>query len=483
MLPNHYQIGISILFFLIGSLNSYGQEGAIKYTAGTKILAASEGELPFWHFSNVLGTVDPSGTNSISFLEAKTRFLEGDHFFLSADMTAIGRLSNDNSLHLPEYQFSANWHGFQFDAGRFARPVTYNHRELTTGSMVESRNAIPLNRIMISNPEYKPVPFTNGVVEYKGMMSHGWFSDQRFTRNTFLHQKDLFAKIYLNRFTLKGGLSHNVMWGGQNPQSGKLPSGFGDFIDVFFGNSASRNDNVPEGEVLNRLGNTLLYFAFALDYEHERFDLSVTRSFLKEDTGSKATRSPWDGIFGANVSFEDEPLFGFLDNILYEYINTIRQQAKDEEARGRANFYNNFLYKSGWTSRGRVIGPALAVFDEAEGRITNNMFIGHHLGFSGNISDDLKLKTLVTYSRNYGTFRDRRNDVPFDGVSDPQAKKFFFDRSLFREDQYSLFLSAELPIFNEHWKLEPSVSWDLGEFYTDNVGFGLSISRSGVFSY
>jgi len=252
---------------------------------------------------------------------------------------------------------------------------------------------------------------------------------------------------------------------------------------VFFGNSASRDDNVPEGEVLNRLGNTLLYFAFALDYEHERFDLSVTRSFLKEDTGSKDTRSPWDGIFGVNFSFEDEPLFGFLDNILYEYINTIRQQAKDEEARGRANFYNNFLYKSGWTSRGRVIGPALAVFDETEGRITNNMFIGHHLGLSANISDGIKLKTLVTYSRNYGTFRDRRNDVPFDGVSDPQAKKFFFDRSLFREDQYSLLLSAELPIFNEHWKLEPSVSWDLGEFYTDNVGFGLSISRSGVFSY
>jgi len=479
---------IFIFLFVCMSLitkKAYSQKRTMEVEVGTKVLAATEGDLPFWYFSNVLGTVDASSTNSLSFANFSTRLYELDNFFIDAKATAIGRFSDDNSLHFPEYKFSVNWLGFQFDAGRFTRPVGYNNHDLSTGSMVESNNAIPLNRVMISNPEYKSVPFTNGVVEYKGMMSHGWFSDNRFVQDVFLHQKDLAAKINLDKFALHGILSHNVMWGGQNEQFGKLPSGFGDFLDVFTGASADRDDNVPGGEITNRLGNTLLYFAFALEYEHQRFDMKLTRSFLKEDTGSKDTRSPWDGIFGFNFDFtKKKPLLGFIDNVLYEYINTIRQQAKDEEARGRANFYNNFVYQSGWTSRGRVIANSLAVFGEEEGRVTNNIFIGHHLGIEGSITDRLDFKTMATYSRNYGTMRDRRNDVPFDGVSDPQDKKFFFDRSQFRKDQYSVLIGTDYAITrNKDWIINTSVSWDIGELYSNTVGFSLGITWNNVFNY
>jgi len=475
------------ILLILEDNQTYAQQKELEVSAGTKVLAATEGELPFWHFSNVLGTVDASSTNSLSFLKANTRFYETENFFMAGDITAIGRFSDDNIVQFPIYKFSANWHGFQFDAGRFARPVGLNNHDLSTGSMIESNNAIPLNRVMVSNPAYKNVPFTDGLVEYRGMISHGWFSDERFTKDVFLHQKDLFAKVNLENFTLHGGLSHNVMWGGENSADGQLPSGFGDFIDVFFGNSASRDDNVPQGEITNRLGNTLFYFAFALEYHHDRFDLNITRSFLKEDTGSKATRSPWDGIFGVEFAFKDKPLLGYIDNIQYEYINTIRQQAKDIEARGRANFYNNFVYESGWTSQGKVIGSSLAVFDPSRsrgGRVTNNMFIGHHVGFNGSVTQKLDFETLVTYSRNYGTMRDRRNDVPFDGVSDPQDKKFFFDRSGFRKDQYSVLIGADYALNNaEDWVINASVSWDIGELYSNNVGFNLGVTWNNIFNY
>ena len=468
--------------FLIPGGTVQAQQRTLNFEAGTKVLGASDGELPFYLYTKELGTIDPQSTNSLSYFSAQSRLYERDDFYIAGDITAVGRLSEDNSIHLPIYQFSVNWHDFQFDAGRFARPVTLNKQNLTTGSMIESDNAIPFNRIMISNPVYKSVPFTNGVVEYKGMFSHGWLSDERFTKDVFIHQKDLFARVNLDKFTLHGGLSHNVMWGGQNERFGQLPATFNDFIKVVTGD-AGGND-APSTEQQNRLGNTLLYFVFGLDYQFDEFELSLTRSFLKEDTGSKDTRSPWDGIFGVNFDFQEKPFAGIIDHVLYEYYNTIRMQSKDEEARGRGNFYNNGVYRTGWTSRGMVIGSSLAFFDEERGKVTNNMIIGHHLAFQGHITNRLEFITKATYTRNYGNFTDHRNDVPFDGVSDPQARKFFFERSNFREDQYSVLLGTSYALSGENrWLINTSVSWDIGELYSNNVGFSLGIQWNNIFNY
>jgi len=273
------------------------------------------------------------------------------------------------------------------------------------------------------------------------------------------------------------------MWGGENEIFGQLPATFKDFIKVVTGD-AGGND-APSTEQQNRLGNSLLYFVFGLDYQFDEFELSITRSFLKEDTGSKDTRSPWDGIFGVNFDFQEKPFAGIIDHVLYEYYNTIRMQSKDEEHRGRGNFYNNGVYRTGWTSRGMVIGSSLAFFDEERGKVTNNMIIGHHLAFQGHITNRLEFITKATYTRNYGNFSDHRNpDAPPDEDADPQARKFFFERGNFREDQYSVILGTSYAISGENrWLINTSVSWDIGELYTNNVGFSLGIQWNNIFNY
>ena len=79
---------------------------------------------------------------------------------------------------------------------------------------------------------------------------------------------------------------------------------------------------------------------------------------------------------------------------------------------GWDNYYNHYIYQSGWTNNGRVIGNPLFTMGSNIGRYSNGEYIinnrlkAHHFGFLGSISDKINYKILFTYSENFGTYSD-----------------------------------------------------------------------------
>lgn len=419
---------------------------------------SSDGSLPFWLTANVNGKVDPKSSNFINELGFSRQLEVTQDLMLAAGANMVGRLSKDNSFHFTELYSSISYHAFRLDIGRFNQPIGLNNHSLSAGSMMMSTNAIPITRISISNPDFVNVPFSQGVLEYKGMYSHGWFTEDRYVDDAYLHQKYLYLKLNIDKFSAIGGIVHNAMWGGtsENPNVGRLPQSFSDYLRVITGSSADPDSDAPGGEISNTLGNSVAAYEFGASYNFETLSVSATRLFYLEDGVSRRFRSPWDGVWGLNINFKDQTRL--LQAITYEHINTRRQDSRSFQARGRANYYNHFLYRSGWSNYGRVNGIPLITYNDETNRIDNNILVGHHIGASGSLNRNLEYKFFATYTRNYGTVGGK---VPPETIDFPSR----------RSDQYSFLLNMNYRVPDtSSLTIGLSLSADTGQMYNENVG-------------
>ena len=447
-----------ICFFLVYPQFANAQNSDFNVFYRSSFYGSTEGTMPFWLSANVNGKVDPNSSNFINELGFSRELKVTRNLSLAAGSNVVARLSEDNSFHFTELYSSISYHAFRLDIGRFNQPIGLNNHSLSAGSMMMSTNAIPIPRITISNPEFVNVPFSNGFLEYKGMYSHGWFTENRFVDDAYLHQKYLYLKINIGKFSGIGGIVHNALWGGtsENPNVGKLPQSFSDYLRVVTGSSADPDSDAPGGEISNTLGNSVAAYEFGATYDFESMTVSATRLFYLEDGVSRRFRSPWDGVWGLNINFKDQSRL--LQAITYEHINTRRQDSRSFQARGRANYYNHFLYRSGWSNYGRVNGIPLITYNPEANRIDNNILVGHHIGASGYLKSDLGYKILATYTRNYGTVGGK---VPPETVDFPSR----------REDQYSFLLNINYRVpGTSALTAGLSLSVDTGEMYRENLG-------------
>ena len=437
------------------------------------VYGSSQGALPFWLHSNRDGKVDSSGVNWINEIGFRTGLFDYGRLSVDAGANLVGRLSGNSSAHFNELYLHADFGGYRLSAGRFINPIGLNNHELSVGSMMVSRNATPVPRISLHTPEFLDVPFLNGHLQYKGMFSHGRLEDSRFVSNALLHQKYFYLRVNAGKWSGTGGIIHNVVWGGEHPRFGQLPQSFSDFLRVVTGKAADSNSNAPGIDIGNVIGNAIAAYEFGLRYEHEQFTASLTRLFYLEDKVSARFRSPWDGVWGLNFSAKERNRF--VTDFIYEHINTKQQDAKPFQGRGRANYYDNAAYRSGWTYHNQVLGLPLILFnteglyDEQTKSIRNNIIIAHHFGMKGAFSKQLRYRLFATYSRNYGfnPFRD---------------KEIRLDLDARRTDQYSLYLGLQYELPNvKGLELSASVAADTGQLYEDNIGLGVGFVWKPVY--
>ncbi len=471
--PNLNPLLLLFAVFTVFMLPGRAKSQNTTYKVRTGIYAGTAGELPFWFYSNINGKIDPSGTNFLNELSFHHLFMDNGTLLLSGGVNTVLRFSDDKSVHLSELYIQARAYGLQLDAGRFRQPIGLNNHQLSVGSMMVSDNAIPIPKISISTPEFMEVPFTDGFLQYKGMFSHGWLEGSRYVSNAFLHQKYFYLRVNAGSFSGTGGIIHNAQWGGESPQFGRLPQSFGDYLRLISGMGANPESNAPGGEISNVMGNSVAAYEFGLAYRHDQYRISVTRLFYLEDKVSTRFRSPWDGVWGANLTFDNNN--GLLHAITYEHINTKNQDAKSWELIGRRDYYDNFVYRSGWTYENRTLGIPLILFDGTT--ITNNVLIGHHVGFKGKGTDNLAYRILFTYSRNYGV---RDDWVSRGGDSIPNDRDDIIPREQFRQDQYSWLVQFKYTLQNlEGLQVDLSIGSDTGKLYANNLGVMAGVSYTG----
>lgn len=472
---NHGVLAVVLLLFVIFApilLNA--QDRNISYGIETSVYASGD-DLPFWFYANTAGVVDPASTNLISRFYSYYSSERTSSIRLETGFDAYSRFSEQNTLFFNELYGSIGYGFLNLNAGRFYDPVGLNDDDLSMGSMEVSRNATPIPKIQLETNGFTNVPFTQGYLQFDAMLSHGWFEEDRVVTNAYLHQKYFYLKVNYKMFEGMGGIIHNVIWGGTSPDDGKLPSSFSDYLRVVAGFGAEDEEGTPTGEIENSIGNAVAGYDFRLNVNLDKFQFKAYRLFYLEDKVSTRFRNPWDGMWGAGVELNDQS--SFISEILWEHLNTKRQDSFDFEPRGMASYYQHYIYESGWTYEGNILGNPLLLNRPVPnfgsyGIMTNNIIVAHHFGIKGRPTNRLFYKVFFTYSRNYGTFVDQleqpANGPPFE----PDISL-----SELRVDEFSTLLHADYLLIPEYGlSLTGGVAWDIGDLYGENrFGFQLGI--------
>jgi len=383
---------------------------------------ASRDRQPFWLTANRLGVVDPASANAILRLHT-ARSIDGvpqrnGRWQWGYGASLIGRGSAQATVFAPELYAALRYRGFVLRAGRWAESVGAADPDVSSGSITTSRNATPVPRITLSTRGYVDVPGSRGYAEVKGRMTHGWLTDDRYVEVPYLHAKHAFLRLGgALPVRVYGGLVHNAVWAGtsSDPETGDLPGGIGDLWRVATAQSATAED-VPLGEQIYVQGNHLGMVSLGAETDIGRYRLQVHRDFFFDDEDGLELETPQDALMG--VSLRDTRPDPVVEALTYEYVYTKWQSGPrppgpgppgGEGIPGNDNFYNNSIYRSGWTYEGRTIGTPLFV-TAADGQgVESNRIVAHHLGVAGHATSAAQYRILATYVRHYGTYSGIRN--------------------------------------------------------------------------
>lgn len=462
---------LALFFASLLTHPAHAQTRSLNYRVFSAVHGAAEGTTPFWHYANTRGRVRPgSSTNWVSGTGLALPFRDGEGLDVSLGGEVVGRVSDrTNTLHVLQLYGKVQYQGLRLSVGRFPETIGSTRPALSSGSMIISRNAPPVSKIKLFTPDYLDIPFTNSHIQVRGRWSDGILGSHRTVERALLHQKTVYLKLNLGPLAASGGLIQNTIWGGKG-RSHELR----DYINLFVGSQAGA------GRDSNRVGNTVAAYDFALQYDFGDWTLRASRLFYLEDTVSTRFRSPWDGMWG--LSLHRATGYGWVDGFVYEHVNTIQQDALPSGPRGRASYYNHFIFESGWTYESAVLGNPLLVFSPKRDQVTNNMVIGHHLGIRGTLSPQLNYTVRLTYSRNYGVCGDQIISGTCRVTSDRPAppNQDLRPRGELRQDQYSVFGEVRYRLsVPPGLQFIASTAMDVGEFYEDRWGIKIGLQWNG----
>jgi hypothetical protein len=287
--------------------------------------------------------------------------------------------------------------------------------------------------------------------------------DERYTPNTYLIEQYGYARFGGDLpVNLVGGLHHFAYWAGNSPDFGRQPQSLDDYINV-----ALALGKVAEGATVNDnqyfLGDHKGYWDFGMEIDLQPVKIELYKQFILEDKDNVKFKAAQDGLYGFSVENKNGNL---IDHFLWEFLYTKFQNGPVLDAGpdgrggvgGKDNYYNNYLYKSGWTYFGNTIGTPLLYPSTERPGIANNRIVAHHWGIEGQLSSIQQYRLMFTYSRNYGTY-----DHPIDP----------------RSDSYSLLASSRYePPAWEAISLQATIGADFGELHGRNIGLMVGLTWS-----
>ena len=465
---------------LAGPLDIYAQRQQVNYQADLFFSGASEDSLPFWLATNQFGVIDAAAPNGIlRFSSSYHGRLSNERLTYSLGLDWVGRTGDQQTYFFQQFYGELRWGIFKFLAGRKERTTGEVHETLSLGSMLLSKNASPVTQVSISWPEFVIIPGTGNFIAVRGYWGHGWIEGERVVNEPFLHEKHLYLRLGMPNWPIdiRAGILHYTMWGGipvRENRGDRLPSSFSDFLRVFFIQGAA--EDIPiDGERTNVLGNSLGAYDFSVRVNVSSMQIFIYRQFYLEDTVSLAFRNGWDGMWGLGFNFKGD---GFVNALLWEHVNTKRQSSKKgiNEPRGTDNYYNHFIYESGWTHRGRTLGmPLILTADGFEGNI-NNILLAHHLGIEWKVTGVGAFRVFFTYSRNYGAHSILESDT-FIRAENARFTSSVHRFALLFEGSSKIFPSIQLEAFGR-------IGYDWGDEALgpkNNLGITLGVKRTGTF--
>ena len=369
---------------------------------------------------------------------------------------------------------------------------------LSSGDMLFSQNYRPIPQVMLEMPRYNYVPLTNKWLAVRGYFSLGLYTDWRWERDRanpdapwidkrLLHTKGLFLRGgNPDRFplTVEGGLEMGAQWGGtlhavnrytHEHYTVRFPHGIKDLMKVIIPRSGGdASDPNQLGEITNVYGNHLGQWSLAANYtpKDSPWKARAYYEHFFDDHSMMFFDHAWkDMLLGVEVTVPKNPV---VSKFVYEYINTKDQSGAvywdhtpeiPAQISGRDNYYSHYLY-TGWQTWGMGQGNPLLIspiyntpglFDSYD--FLNNRIKGHHFGWEGSPLPGLDYRTLLTFTRSWGSYLE-------------PAPRLRHNFNFLLEVSYS---PARLP----GWRGRLSLGADGGCLLGRSFGAMLTISKSG----
>ena len=290
---------LAIFFGVAGQSDSVNFYPSIEIETG--VMGSLGKQIPFWMLSNNFGKYSLSNAQAFAGIHLERSFTQGKNLDYFYGVEGVARLDKSSEAYLHQWYVGGKLWFTRIWAG--AREEVYGNQDmvLSSGGLLWSGNARPMPKMMIDVPEYTTIPFTFKLVEFKGGMSHGWFEDDRYVKNAWLHHK--YGYIRFGGWLpvkFHYGMHHFAQWGGasSDPDIGQLPNTLEDFKYVFLTRNRGEDPDIPWGEWFNKIGNHLGSRNFGLDINFKKFDTGLYWQTIFEDGSGKAYRNIKDGLFG-----------------------------------------------------------------------------------------------------------------------------------------------------------------------------------------
>lgn len=487
----------SKLFLSLTLLSLLPQSSFAQFTKGmnyaveTGINFSGGDYTPFWLVSNKQGL--SSVTKNNGYLRAGIfRPMEEDKRFSYAfGLDLAGAYNFTSSFIIQQAYVDLKYSFLGLSIGSKERNGELKNRQLSSGALTFSGNARPVPQVRIGIPEYWNIPGTKGFFAIKGHVAYGMFTDDnwqtdfvqnhnKYTEHVLYHSKALYARIgNEDKFPLvfEGGLEMAAQFGGNSfswsngaYKKTDMPNGLKDFFKVFI--PSGGDSNTPMGEQTNIYGNHLGSWNFSLSYKFNTWKLRGYYEHFFEDHSMMFGQYGWkDCLVGAEITLPENP---FIGTFVYEYLGTKDQSGPvyhdttstiPDQISAMDNYYNHGIY-TGWQHWGMGIGNPLIMSPiyNKDGSIVfkSNRLKAHHFGISGQPTQDINYRVLVSYSRNWGTYSEPFQDVV--------------------KNTSTLFEVGYASHRIKGWNFTASFAFDRGKLMGDNTGGMITVRKTGLFT-
>lgn len=318
---------------------------------------------------------------------------------------------------------------------------------LSSGNLLYSGNSHPIPQLRLGIFNYADIWGTRGWIGIKGYITFGKFTDskwqkswvkpvagvsesgeegkfQQLNEGVWYHSKGLWLRggnTSVFPLTFEAGIEMATQFGGtaiiQNRgkwQTIHMPTNLKAFWKALI--PMAGDETTIAGEQTNVQGNFLGNFTFALSWLPKNSDwaLKVYYQHMFEDHSMLYVDYPWrDGMWGVEAKLPSNP---FVSNIVYEYLHMTDQTGPvywdhtpdlDKQVSGRDMYYEHQIYSS-WQHWGEIIGSPLVlspIFNDGSLLLRTNRVIAHHIGFDGDPTRNLSYRVLLSWTRNWGTYK------------------------------------------------------------------------------
>lgn len=458
---------LSLLFIAIGST---AQEPVNAVISNSSLFSGTT-RMPFWFVSNQNGKVKESAyylnlTEVTLTAPESIRILKNLSYYAGANVLA--GIGSSNYFNVNQAYSGLGYKNWELKAGWFQNEQKYDGLSSTNGDIHWSNNIRPMPRIRLSTDYFRLFLFPDWFSVH-GLYEEAWLNDKsRSVQNARLHHKYLFFHFLLSSSShLTAGLDHYVQWGGVHPKLGHLPSGFFDYFRYVLGQPGT--EDFIDSDQRNMAGSH--EGKYVISY-HRQFQNSSLEIYLNHPFTDRMDLSNYkDNLTGMFYKLSNRR---FIEAVIYEFMYTkfqrrVLQPDGSYSAPGGGNepYFRHGIYRSGLSYQNRMfVTPfaiPLVIIDGVNLGTGNNRIVLHHLGLSGNYSELITWKTLLSYSNNLGTFN-KAYDVVQPGFFDSARK------------QISAYGEIDFFIKDYKWNIKTAAAIDSGSLLENTTGFQIALT-------